>query len=212
MTQQIPNNEKGAVLLVALVMLLIMTVLAVGTMRGVALESRLTGNRGNSVKLQNSAEAGLREAEFRFYGAAYLRDKLEPNADNCATSNTLKAFGLNKPCLLDVQSAQLKAFMLNPALLSESTKSTFLTATSATGLAWMRYQGLDANDATTAEKTAQWNTYMITGGPAEEVPLNVEYGAAGEGRGTFFYLINGLTDDNFAMQSSIANIYVGLNN
>jgi len=198
--------------LVALVMLLIMTVLAVSTMRGVALESRLTGNRSNSVKLQNSAEAGLREAEFRFYGAAYLRDKLEPNASNCATTNTLKRYGLNKPCLLGIQTAQLKAFMLNPAILSGSNKADILTATSASGLAWMPYHGLDASDETEAEQAARWNTYLITGGPAEEVPLNVEYGAAGEGRGTFFYLINGLTEDNFAMQSSIANIYVGLNN
>ena len=212
MSQRIRNNESGAVLLIALVMLLVMTVLAVSTMRGVALESRLTGNRAESVKLQNSAEAALREAEYRLYGPAYLRDKLEPTAANCATTNTLRAYGLNKPCLLEIQSAQLKAFMLNPARLSASTKSSILSATSASGLAWMPYQGLDATDETTAEKTSQWNTYLITGGPAEEVPLNVEYGAAGEGRGTFFYLINGLTDDNFAMQSSVANIYVGLNN
>ena len=212
MKQHKPKREKGAVLLVALVMLLVMTALAVSTMRGVALESRLTGNRANSVKLQNSAEAALREAEYRFYGPAYLRDKLEPTAGNCATSNKIKAYGLNKPCLLEVKSAQLKSFTLNPATLSEGNKSTVLSATSAAGLAWMPYVGLDPANETQTEKPAKWNSYLITGGPAEEVPLNVEYGAAGEGRGTFFYLINGLTDDNFAMQSSIANIYVGLNN
>lgn len=212
MNQRIRSNERGAVLLIALVMLLVMTVLAVSTMRGVALEARLTGNRAESVKLQNSAEAALREAEYRLYGPAYLRDKLEPTAANCATTNTLKPYGLNKPCLLDIQSAQLKAFMLNPARLSESNKATILSTVSASGLAWMPYRGLDTGDVTTAERNAQWNLYLITGGPAEEVPLNVEYGAAGEGRGTFFYLTNGLTDDNFAMQSSVANIYVGLNN
>jgi len=45
MTAFLPARERGATLLVALVMLLIMTVLAVSSMRGVVLESRITANR-----------------------------------------------------------------------------------------------------------------------------------------------------------------------
>lgn len=66
MTLKQPSQERGAALLVALIMLLILTVLAVSSMRGVVLESRITGNRAESLRLQAAADAALREGEFRF--------------------------------------------------------------------------------------------------------------------------------------------------
>lgn len=60
------KSQGGAVLLVSLVMLLVLTVLAVSSMRGVTLESRITANRAQDMKTQNVADAALREAEFRF--------------------------------------------------------------------------------------------------------------------------------------------------
>ena len=57
MTAFLPARERGATLLVALVMLLIMTVLAVSSMRGVVLESRITGNRAENLRLQEAASA-----------------------------------------------------------------------------------------------------------------------------------------------------------
>ncbi len=206
------SRQNGAVLLIALVMLLVLTVLAVSTMRGVAMESRLTGNRAFTAQLQNSAEAALREAEFRFFDPSFLRDKLEPRSANCATTNVLRANGANKPCLLALKDDQVRAFMLNPAALLENAKSTFLQPVSVGGLAWMPYRGLDADAETKPVRPSMWNTYLITGGPADESPLNVEYGAAGEGRGTFFYLVNGQTESNVTMQTTISNVYVGLNN
>ncbi|MFT0635751.1 PilX N-terminal domain-containing pilus assembly protein, partial [Pseudomonas sihuiensis] len=80
------HRQNGAVLIVALVMLLVLTLLAVSSMRGVTLETRITANRAQTVQLVNVAEAGLREAEFRFYGPGNLADKLNVNAANCATS------------------------------------------------------------------------------------------------------------------------------
>lgn len=77
------KSQGGAVLLVSLVMLLVLTVLAVSSMRGVTLESRITANRAQDMKTQNIADAALREAEFRFYGPGNLADKLEANAANC---------------------------------------------------------------------------------------------------------------------------------
>jgi type IV pilus assembly protein PilX len=102
MTVTFPKAQQGAVLLVALVMLLILTLLAVSNMRGVTLESRITANRAHETQAKSAADAALREAEFRFYGPSNLVDKLEPNSANCATANKLVVTGNNKPCLLAI--------------------------------------------------------------------------------------------------------------
>ncbi len=103
------QKQQGAVLVIALVMLLVLTVLAVSNMRGVTLESRITANRIETGRLQNLADAALREGEFRFYGPAHLRDKLEPNVGkNCTKENKLNRYGNNRPCLLwDMNDSEL---------------------------------------------------------------------------------------------------------
>jgi len=57
------RGQKGATLLVAIMMLLIITLLAVSSMRGVSLESRITGNLKQQKTLTNAAEAALRIGE-----------------------------------------------------------------------------------------------------------------------------------------------------
>jgi len=58
-----PRPQSGVTLLIALVFLLIITVLGISSMRGVALESRITANLKQEKNLMNSAEAGLRIGE-----------------------------------------------------------------------------------------------------------------------------------------------------
>jgi type IV pilus assembly protein PilX len=56
-------HQKGTVLLVAMIMLLVMTLLGINSMRGTALEERMAGNwRDQNIALQ-AAEAALRDAE-----------------------------------------------------------------------------------------------------------------------------------------------------
>ncbi|EXF46425.1 Tfp pilus assembly protein PilX-like protein [Pseudomonas sp. BAY1663] len=216
-----PLREHGATLLVALVMLLILTVLAVSSMRGVVLESRITGNRAENLRLQGAADAALREGEFRFYGPANLRDKLEPSESNCQKSNKLQTNGINRPCLLDISDeADRLAFMLNPLSFLKSSSADNKTGadTAAAGetdfVTWMPYRGREAgNDNVTAtDLDAYWNTRLITVGEDDATALNAEYGAILEGRGTYFYQINGQADDRLTLQSTTANVYVGLNN
>ena len=57
------RHETGATLMVAIMMLLIITLLALSSMRGVSLESRITGNLKNQKTLFNAAEGALRIAE-----------------------------------------------------------------------------------------------------------------------------------------------------
>lgn len=57
-------SQSGVTLIVALVFLLIITVLGISSMRGVALESRITGNLKQEKVLEEAAEAGLRIGEL----------------------------------------------------------------------------------------------------------------------------------------------------
>ncbi|MBG0843945.1 pilus assembly protein PilX [Pseudomonas chengduensis] len=209
------HRQNGAVLIVALVMLLVLTLLAVSSMRGVTLETRITANRAQTVQLVNVAEAGLREAEFRFYGPGNLADKLNVNAANCATSNTLKSNGLNKPCLLAIIDEKLQDFVEKP----QDIDSDFLDSNSTGGLAWMPYRGTDASNTTdpSSNHEAKWNSLLA--GESQTSAVNAEYGMALEGQGTYFYLNNAKAlpkDDQSGVevyvQSTHANIYLGLNN
>ena len=56
------QKQRGAVLFIALIMLLVLTLLAINSMRGVTLETRITANRAQETKLINVADAALREA------------------------------------------------------------------------------------------------------------------------------------------------------
>lgn len=57
------RRQTGATLLVAIMMLLIITLLALSSMRGVSLESRITGNLKTQKILFNAAEGALRIGE-----------------------------------------------------------------------------------------------------------------------------------------------------
>lgn len=213
MTVTAPKAQQGAVLLVALVMLLILTLLAVSNMRGVTLESRITANRAHETQIRSAADAALREAEFRFYGPGNLADKLEAKAANCATANTLVNTGSNKPCLLGIDNEEkLLAFVNTPYTLTEASKSSVLTSDSSSGLAWMPYRGLDPEKTTAASAIykTEWNSIRAT--ESGDSAVNAEYGMVAEGQGTYFYLNNGKAGDNLYLQSTNANIYLGLNN
>jgi len=75
--QGVRDSEKGAVLVVALVMLLIITVISVASMREVTLEARVTGNLIENKRLSSAAESALREGERRV-----LNNAVPP--DDCA--------------------------------------------------------------------------------------------------------------------------------
>ncbi|MDL0441246.1 PilX N-terminal domain-containing pilus assembly protein [Stutzerimonas frequens] len=195
------RSQGGAVLLVSLVMLLVLTVLAVSSMRGVTLESRITANREHDMKSQNIADAALREAEFRFYGPGNLSEKLEAKAANCLAANTLKANGINSPCLLEIKTDRLLAFVEQP---QQADGDDLLTTSNV----WMPYRGTDP----TADTEANAHFNSILADVAGNAAVNAEYGGRGEGSGTYFYLNNGKAGDALYLQSTHANIYLGLNN
>jgi type IV pilus assembly protein PilX len=58
-----PSCQQGSVLLVSLIMLLLLTLVAVGGMQGTILQERMTGNLRDRDLAFQAAEAALREAE-----------------------------------------------------------------------------------------------------------------------------------------------------
>lgn len=59
----VKNNQKGASLFIALIMLVVLTILAVSSMRGVVLESKITGSMVLGSKLFNQAESTVSSVE-----------------------------------------------------------------------------------------------------------------------------------------------------
>jgi len=57
------NNQKGAALIVSLIILMAMTMLGITSMKGVTTELAMAGNLHESALTFQAAEAGLREAE-----------------------------------------------------------------------------------------------------------------------------------------------------
>lgn len=77
------HRQHGAVLVIALVMLLIITLLGIGSMREVMLESRITGNLIEQKRLHNAAESAQREAERRIGRAEIIEDCSEVSDIPC---------------------------------------------------------------------------------------------------------------------------------
>lgn len=202
------QKQRGVVLVIALVMLLVLTLLATTSMRGTALDARITGNHANTVNLQNLADAAVREGEFRLYGPGYIRDKLEFKGENCKETNKLSKSGLNKPCLLrEMGKDSLDKYFKQPI------ENLSNTVDGAGVLNWMPYRGLDANKEFVFGENkpkSYWNVYPLRDGSEENAAFNPEYGDAMRGIGTFFFLVTGQANDEVAVQSTVTTIYLGL--
>lgn len=86
----VPTRQKGAILVVSLLLLLVMTVLALGASQATRLQERMTGNARDYDLAFQSAEAALRTAE------RLIDDPLvTPFAPAPCSSGRCKVFELN---------------------------------------------------------------------------------------------------------------------
>lgn len=211
------KQQTGATLLVALVLLAVVIVLTVTNMREVTLEGRMTANRAETQQLQLAAESALREAEKRYYDPGRVEEKLTEVTDNCRKSNVYTNQA-NRPCLITLsenldlnlhqqyQENPLK-FVANSAYLYNWTGDKTDKASDTTFVPWMPYRGTSPGQTSTLENKAYWNSVLI---PSQGI--GAEYGSWQEGAGVAYYLITAQADDRFALQSTIANLYLGINN
>ncbi|MDH4766007.1 type IV pilus assembly protein PilX [Pseudomonas sp. SORGH_AS199] len=79
---QLPSAQRGAILIVTLVMLLLLTLLALGSMRGTTLEERMAGNLRDESRAFQAAEMGQRVAETWVMNAslATLQNMMVPRS------------------------------------------------------------------------------------------------------------------------------------
>ncbi len=68
----IPRRERGAILVSALLMLLVLTVIGVSVMQITRMQERMAGNTRDLNLAFQGAEAGLRDAEQTLWGAAVV--------------------------------------------------------------------------------------------------------------------------------------------
>ena len=69
---RVRSRQRGAVLIVSLIFLLVVTLIAVGSMRDTILEEKMAGNTRDRNLAFQSAESGMREAEQFLEGIASL--------------------------------------------------------------------------------------------------------------------------------------------
>lgn len=96
MMHPLPHRQSGAVLFIALIMLLIITLLGIGSMREVILETRITGNLIEQKRLRNAAESALREGERRITASQ--------SVDQCSVNQT------TAPCYISEATDEAYAF------------------------------------------------------------------------------------------------------
>ncbi len=70
------NNQRGAILIIALIMLLLLTIIGLSSMRGTSLQESMAGNLRDSNLAFQAAEAALRQGEGMVDGKGFdeLRD------------------------------------------------------------------------------------------------------------------------------------------
>lgn len=105
------RRQRGAVLFVSLIMLLIITLLAVSSMHELQLETRITGNQVEQQRLLSAAESALREGEM-------LIGKRTSALDACSASSN--------PCYVSIASSYATDFTTSKAYSGTDGATTLL--------------------------------------------------------------------------------------
>lgn len=184
------NRQHGAVLLVALVFLLIITTLAVTSMREVALDSRITSNLIEHKQLLNAAEAGLTDGQYRTIGT---KVKI-PGEYSLATAlrplnaiQTCSNVDFKDPCLLEMP----------PQYPQDFSNAT-------------RMKEYAPDDVTEFNESIHWYALLAPGGADAGESENPEYGNMMMGIGTFRYEVNSQAthgDSAVRLRSTVYRIY-----
>lgn len=187
-----PEQQGGAVLVIALVFLLILTTLAVTNMREVALDSRITANLVDQRNIFNAAEAGLTDGQYRTIGPE--SDKTRGNYDRGVWLRPLNATescsnGVTDVCLLDIAPADI------------TYSQDFDTAG--------EFKDYAPDDSTTFSESISWYALPVPAGETEGASINPEYGNMLSGKGSFFYEANSRAenDGEVRLRNTIFRIY-----
>lgn len=130
------NRQKGATLLIALVMLLLVTLLASSSMRQTLLQNRTGGSVAERSRAFNAAEAALREGERRLLAARGQASFTAFSAGFDSCTESVDAIGVNLCILTRVNDLKTTA-------LTQAWAATALQATGGTTTRSVAYRGSD---------------------------------------------------------------------
>ncbi|MDF3931615.1 pilus assembly PilX family protein [Pseudomonas citronellolis] len=162
------RRQAGATLIIALVMLLLGTLIALSSIRGTTLETRIIGNLSEQQHARNAAESALREGERRLQA----QGSLDIGAANCTTSVASHA----NLCILSVDKYANNADASSDWWGNDSTAIDYL--------------GMDGS--TQFDPVPRWNTAYIAFDPPDSHG-NVEITDPDErsdGRGPHYYRVS----------------------
>lgn len=163
-----PRTQTGATLVIALVMLLLGTLIALGSIRSTTTETRLIGNLGEQQHARAAAESALREGERRLAA----QTSLDQGSDSCTASVANHA----NLCILASDKYDTNA-----------SAGASWWGSDATSIA---YLGMDGN--TTFDTVPRWNAAYVAFDPADSSG-NVEITDPDErsqGRGPHYYRVS----------------------
>lgn len=210
-----PQQQKGAVLVVALVFLIILTTLAVTNMREVALEARITGNLIDQKSCFNAAEAGLRDGEFRVAG------RLHPESPGSYpvipistvaginrigppdTVSDCSDLGFEQACVFDAKPAFNQVFTAEEAAMAASG------TVGSNGFGGAR--AFSPDGVTVMDQEVVWYALPYDAGASQGESISPEYGNLQSGVGTFFHEINARATDNTCetrLRSTVRRVYL----
>tara|TARA_R110001592_G_scaffold159582_2_gene391164 strand:- start:4964 stop:5602 length:639 start_codon:yes stop_codon:yes gene_type:complete len=199
------QQQRGAVLVISLVFLLILTTLAVTNMREVALESRVTGNLVNQKGCFNASEAGLRDGEYRIAGK--LTDDTPGSYPSIPIANyggtgVLKPPNATSSCPTDLSADQTCVLDQDPV---------FTQAFNAGESGFAGAKEYSADDVTIFEQDILWYGVPFTDGAPQGQSENPEYGSQQGGVGPFRYEVNATSSDDSCrvdLRSTTLRIYL----
>lgn len=87
---QRPNSQRGAVLLVSLIILLVLTLLGIATMESTGMEMKMANRSREHMIAMQAAEAGLRAAEMYIQDIGFSENELTDSGCNAGTQNCFK--------------------------------------------------------------------------------------------------------------------------
>ncbi|MBN1008036.1 pilus assembly PilX family protein [Amphritea pacifica] len=87
------NKEQGAVLIIALIFLLVLSFIGVSSMQGTTMQEKMSGNLRDRNSAFNAAEAGLREGEAQAR-SDYYNGALD--TDNSSSGTYSSSFSVNE--------------------------------------------------------------------------------------------------------------------
>lgn len=156
---KISSRQNGAVLIVTLIMLLLMTLLAIGSMRGTVLQERMAGNLRDENLAFQAAEMAQREAEQAAKNKSVTAWQSTTATDDWTDATALSGQGQAIYRINPLPGVTVR--QTGDSLQAGQAVTTSVLRIETKGLGAALDAPASGNEADTASSTVQINTLFI---------------------------------------------------